>query len=121
MTRPSKSIKSAIVAAGENAAPIITLADIEGNIVSEYYFTAADGCVGAGVMAERHLCPQSLELLIFCVLVLRNGYTVTGVAACTVTDNVNYEIGRKVARQAAVEKVWPLICYERQQRMHESK
>lgn len=60
---------------------------------------------GAPVMPE-------LKLLTFCVLVLKNGFTVTGESACASPENFDAEIGRKIARQNAVQKVWPLMGYE---------
>jgi len=59
-------------------------------------------------------CPQfiSLDLLTFCVLVLRNGFTVTGESACASAENFDAELGRKIAHRQAVEKVWPLMGYE---------
>ncbi|MBN0315192.1 hypothetical protein JTM73_33600, partial [Pseudomonas aeruginosa] len=54
----------------------------------------------------------SLGLLTFCVLVLRNGFTVTGESACASPENFDAEIGRKIARQNAVTKIWPLMGYE---------
>ena len=97
--------------------PRITPADIEANIASAFYFTAAQGAekaardngsYAAGTPAEG----QALGLLTFCVLVLKNGFTVTGESACTSPENFNAEIGRKIARENAVEKVWPLMGYE---------
>jgi len=91
-------------------APRITPADIEANIVSSYYFTAADAVAynagGPTVTPEA-----SLSLLTFCVLTLRNGFTVTGESACVSPENFDAEIGRKIARQNAVEKIWPLMGY----------
>lgn len=52
-----------------------------------------------------------LGLLTFCVLVLRNGFTVTGDSACASPENFDAEIGRKIARQNAVAKIWPLLGY----------
>ncbi len=53
----------------------------------------------------------SLGLLTFCVLVLRNGFTVTGESACASPENFDAELGRKIARQNAVQKIWPLMGY----------
>ena len=53
-----------------------------------------------------------LRLLTFCVLVLRNGFTVTGESACASPENFDAEIGRNVARANAVQKIWPLMGYE---------
>ena len=102
-------------------APRVTPADIEANIVSEHYFTARDGRRGAvadGTYVGRER-PQfgeadlaALDLLTFCVLVLRNGFTVTGESACASPENFDAEVGRKIARQNAVQKIWPLMGYE---------
>ena len=89
-------------------APRITPDDIEANIASEHYFTAADALIGG----FHEGIPSSLNLLTFCVLVLRNGFTVTGESACASPDNFDPEIGRKIARQNAVAKIWPLMGYE---------
>jgi Phage protein (N4 Gp49/phage Sf6 gene 66) family len=116
-----------IKAAGADKAPRITPADIEANIASEHYFTAADGCAGAygaemypatddeigtTKVVEVIKIDPTLGLLTFCVLVLRNGFTVTGESACASPENFNAEIGRKIARENAVAKVWPLMGYE---------
>ena len=92
-------------------APRITPADIEANIASEHYFTADDGEWGASRHAHKPKHPQ-LSLLTFCVLVLRNGFTVTGESACASPENFDAEVGRKVARANAIGKVWPLMGYE---------
>ena len=102
--------------------PRITPADIEANIASEHYFTAADGQMGA--VAAGNDVPAfnpALSLLTFCVLVLRNGFTVTGESACASPENFDAEIGRKIARQNAVAKVWPLLGYELRTRLAEVK
>ena len=49
-----------------------------------------------------------LHLLTFCVLVLRNGFTVTGESACASPENFDAEVGRRIARENAINKVWPL-------------
>jgi len=113
-------IEQEIVAKGK-VAPRVTPADIEANIASEHYFTARDGRRGAlyeetYVGRERPVVDNSdllpLGLLTFCVLVLRNGFTVTGESACASPENFDAEIGRKIARQNAVQKIWPLMGYE---------
>lgn len=96
-------------------APRITPADIENNIADERYFTAMDGAIGAHgspVWKTEKFPHEALNLLTFCVLVLQNGFTVTGESACVSPENFNAEIGRKIARQNAVSKIWPLMGYE---------
>lgn len=98
-------------------APRVTPADIEANIASEHYFTGAQAA-WAGVResdpSEREFASINgpLSLLTFCVLVLRNGFTVTGESACASPENFDAELGRKIARQNAVAKIWPLMGYE---------
>lgn len=110
-----QTIEQEIQAKGLTA-PRITPADIEANIASEHYFTAADGAsrlsetsTDVGTNGFRPAC---LHLLTFCVLVLRNGFTVTGESACASPENFDAEIGRKIARSNAVQKIWPLMGYE---------
>ena len=61
--------------------------------------------------------PESLKLLTFCVLVLKNGFTVTGESACASPENFDAELGRKIARQNAVQKLWPLMGYALKERL----
>lgn len=97
----------------------VTPGDVQDNIVSEHYFTAEEGTYGAYRFAHdvhqgslpTDLSVASLRLLTFCVLVLRNGFTVTGESACASPENFDEEIGRKIARKNAEDKIWPLMGY----------
>lgn len=95
-------------------APRVTPQDIENTIVSCYFFTAEDGVLGEEMVNKRPnaVYERSLGLLTFCVLVLRNGFTVTGESACASPENFDAEIGKKIARQNATAKIWPLLGYE---------
>ena len=106
-------------------APRVTLAEIEGNITSEHYFTAADGMLGAyrnnndvyvGSM-PTDFNMTALPLLTFCVLVLNNGFTVAGESACASPENFDAELGRKIARKNAIDNVWPLMGYALKERL----
>ena len=112
-------IESEIIAKGKTAARV-TPADVQANIVSEHYFTALDGAVevARGKAVTDMPTAISLGLLTFCVLVLRNGFTVTGESACASPENFDAEIGRKIARQNAEEKIWPLMGYALKQELH---
>ena len=111
-----KDIEQEIQAKGKTA-PRVTPADIEANIVSEHYFTAADGERGAAKSQFGYANAHPLSLLTFCVLVLRNGFTVTGESACASPENFDAAIGQKIARENAVQKIWPLMGYELKQRL----
>jgi hypothetical protein len=105
------TIEQDIRAAGKTA-PQVTPAAIEENIVDEIYFTGQQGSFASG--GKNH---PSLKLLTFCVLVLRNGFTVTGESACASPENFDAEIGRKIARANAFTKVWPLMGYALKQQL----
>lgn len=111
-----------LIQAKGKTAPRVTPADLEAVIASEHYFTAAQGDAKAledGAFVNGSLngeamrpVPSALALLTFCVLVLRNGFTVTGESACASPENFDAEIGRKIARENAKQKLWPLLGYE---------
>jgi len=112
------AIEREIQAKGKTA-PRVTPADLQANISSEFFFTADDGIEGARARlgrydAVRHddrLAEPTTRTLTFCVLVLRNGFTVTGESACASPENFDPEIGRKIARANAEQKIWALMGY----------
>lgn len=119
-----QAIEQEIQAKGKTA-PRITPADLKDNIVGEYYFTAQEA-VQATLHKQDELTRMTgahgeLQLLSFCVLVLKNGFTVTGESACASPENFDEDIGRKIARQNAEQKIWPLMGYELKQRLHDAK
>jgi Phage protein (N4 Gp49/phage Sf6 gene 66) family len=123
------AIEREIVAKGLTA-PRVTPADIEANIAGESYFTASDGrrgAIEAGTYSgrerpqERDVDLLPLQLLTFCVLVLKNGFTVTGESACASPENFDAEIGCKIARANAVNKIWPLMGYELKERLYQAQ
>lgn len=87
-----KEIEKEIKDKGLNA-PRITPADIDACIKAEQYY------VFPGVT------------LTVCCLELHNGYTVTGESACASPENFNAELGRKIARGNARNKIWALEGY----------
>jgi hypothetical protein len=121
-----QTIEQEIQAKGLTA-PRVTPADIEANIASEHYFTAQHGVEGAMAALELHQWTRYtghdgvLRLLTFCVLVLKNGFTVTGESACASPENFDAELGRKIARQNAVQKMWPLMGYAMKEKLAEAQ
>ena len=106
-----QEIETEIQAKGLTAAPRITPDDVEANIAFEHYFVASQAPLPA------HDYPKSLDLLTFCVIVLKNGFTVTGENACVSPENHDPELGRKLARQKAIDKVWELMGYALKERL----
>lgn len=87
-----QAIEQEIQAKGLNA-PRLTPELIDATIKSEQYHVFEDTC------------------LTVCCLTLKNGYTVTGESACASPENFNTELGQKIARQNAREKIWALEGY----------
>ena len=83
-------------------APRLTPDDIEAAIVSESY----------------HVFPNTTFTV--CLLTLTNGYNVTGESACVSAENFNAEIGRKIARENARNKIWQLEGYLLRQKLHDA-
>jgi hypothetical protein len=52
-----------------------------------------------------------------CLLTLQNGYTVLGESACASPENYDAEIGRKIARKNAANKIWALEGYVLRQKL----
>lgn len=91
MSLESKDADAAAVAKTSNR---VSMADIEARIVGEEYMNC-------------ELIPH----LTIAVLKLDNGYAVIGQSAPADPENFNFELGKKFARQNAVEKIWPLEGY----------
>lgn len=82
-----------------------------------------------GLTAPR-LTPQDIEIavageeyavfsgrLTVCVLTLQNGFLVTGESSCVSAENFDAELGKKIARDNAKNKVWELEGYALRQRL----
>lgn len=130
-----KQIEQEIQDKGLNA-PRLTPDYIDSLIVSEHYFTAHEGTQGAELERRRNtdkpimVNPLSsyekstidpLKLLTFCVLILKNGFTVTGESACASPENFNEEIGKKIAYANAREKIWMLEGYLLKEKLYQAK
>lgn len=105
--------EQAIVQAGVDKAPRVTPFDIEEQIRSEFYFTAAEGVLGESLLGTAPAAWTNLDQVTICVLILRNGTKVIGVNEGPVSrENFSVEIGRQYARQKAVDQIWPMLGYE---------
>ena len=74
-------------------APRISVEHIDSVIVSEQY----------------HVFPNTT--LTICALTLKNGFIVTGESAAASAENFDKEIGRRIARDNARNKIWSLEGY----------
>lgn len=115
-------LEQQIKEAGADKAPRITKDQIKSKVVATHYFTALDGA-STQMRSEDTFSNHevnALSLLTFCVLVLENGFTVTGESACASPENFNQEIGRSIAYENAIDKVWLLEGYLLKQSLHET-
>jgi len=58
---------------------------------------------------DYHVFPGTT--LTVCCLKLRNGFAVTGESAAASPENFDVELGRKIARSKARDKIWALEGY----------
>ena len=71
------------------------------------------------IVGEDYLVFPGTTLTV-CCLKLANGFAVTGESACASPENFDAELGRKIARRQAVDKIWALEGYALRQRLHEA-
>lgn len=92
MSKDEQAIEAEIQAKGLNA-PRLSPVKIEAVIIGEDYYVFPG------------------TTLTVCCLKLRNGFTVTGESAPASPENFNVELGRKIARNNARDKIWALEGY----------
>lgn len=92
----------------------ITAQDLDNNISAVYTYNVGK------VLAQTNDIPVSehLYLLTMCVIVLNNGYTVTGQSACADPSNYNEDIGNRLAFEDAKKKIWALMGYHLKQEIY---
>ncbi|WP_313329456.1 Gp49 family protein [Comamonas sp.] len=102
-----------VIKAKASTAPRVTREDLEAEITHEHYFTAEQGARHPDAVNPRDYAniTSSLSRLTFCVLKLKNGFTVTGESACVSPENFDAKIGRDIARANAIEKMWLLLGF----------
>lgn len=82
-------------------APRITIDDIN-NSIKEETFT---------------VLPSGRTMI--CELTLRNGFTVRGESSCVSIENFDYDLGKKISKDDARNKIWVLEAYLLKERLFE--
>ena len=78
----------------------------------------APASLDAKIIGEMfHVFPGTT--LTVCCLVLENGFTVVGQSAAVSPGNFDAEIGQKIARADARDKIWQLEGYLLRERLYE--
>ena len=85
----------------ELTAPRVTFNRIEQVIVDEDYYVFPETTVTIALLK------------------LENGFTVTGESACVSSENFDVELGKKIARDNAKQKIWALEGYVLRQKLHQ--
>ena len=99
MSADEAAIEAELQRKGLNA-PRLSPADIDRAIVGEQY----------------HVFPGTT--LTVCCLTLRNGFQVVGESAAASPANFDEGVGRKIARERARDKIWPLEGYLLRDHLH---
>lgn len=89
-----------VQAKGLNKAPRLTPQDINSAITGEFYTILPD------------------HRTTVCCLILKNGFSVTGTSSVVSIQNFDVELGRKIARAKAIDKVWELEAYLLQDKIY---
>lgn len=76
----------------------------EGNIM------VTEKLVESKIVTEEYINFKNSTLTI-CRIVLTNGFEVIGTSACVIKANFSEDLGRKLARKKAVDKIWGLEGY----------
>lgn len=98
MASNEQEIEQEIQAKGLNA-PRLSPKQIDAVIVEEYYWRVPTTCTTV------------------CALVLQNGFTVIGNSSPVSQENFDEDLGKKIARDHAREKVWQLEGYLLRQKL----
>jgi hypothetical protein len=72
-------------------------------------------------IADEHYYVFPGTTMTVCALRLRNGYLVTGESAAASPENFNEELGRKIARDNARNKIWALEGYLLRERLSQAQ
>lgn len=101
MPNDEKAIEAEIQAKGLNA-PRLTPSLIDATILAEQFYVFPG------------------TTLTVCALTLKNGFQVIGESAAASPENFDAEIGKKIARDNARNKIWALEGYLLKQRLHDA-
>lgn len=109
----------------QSGEPYFTEEEVNAHVVTEGYFTALDALSKGAflkmpnvLLYETHdnepdyqFSTRALAGLTICVLVLKNGFTVTGTSICMDYDKFDALEGRKRARAQAITQLVPYLAF----------
>lgn len=101
-------------------APRVTPESIEARIVEERYFSGADGLEGSfeGMHTLTNGMSDAFRHVTFCAMMLDNGSKIVGINYGSVDPkNFDSQLGKKLARQKAIDQIWELEGYLMRERL----
>lgn len=105
--------------AARSTAPRVSVPSMEARIVEKYFFTVGQA-LDAISMSDSVPSPapdSPLHLLTLCVLVLDNGWVMTGKSAPASPENFDAEKGQTFSYEDAIRQLWPLEGYLLRERL----
>lgn len=81
--------------------------------------SVTEGHINNLVSSEEYITPGNAPTLTLCVLVLTNGFSVVGESACADPLKFDADLGRRLARENAMRKVWAFEGYLLRQKLHD--
>jgi hypothetical protein len=104
--------------AARSAHPRVTLESMRAKIIHEFYFVLGDALDLLDMSPATEADLTALDVYTVCVLVLDNGWVVTGHSAPASPDNFDKEKGRTFAYEKAIAQLWPLEGYLLRAKLH---
>lgn len=94
----------------------VTMADLEAQVKSQFFFTARDG-VYRNEMAGSDAA--ALSHVMICVLILHNGLKLVGVNTGSVDPrDYNADMAMKMARADAINQLWPMLGFQLKEQLY---
>lgn len=97
--------------------PRVTRGQMEAEITLKAFTTAYEAVPDEDHDLYDGLGLNALETMTICILVLRSGFTVVATAAPASPENFDFEIGKKIAYENAIQQLWPHFGFYLKQRM----
>lgn len=97
----------------------VTLEDIQAQIESEYFFTAAQAVEGNPDIGED---ADALSRVTFCTIILKNKFVVVGVNEGPADPSeFDPELGKQYARKHAIDQIWSYLGFALKDKLHSEK
>jgi hypothetical protein len=100
----------------------VTLEQVNGSIVGEWYFTGSEAVRGSdhfktseGNYLTDYVTtpvPEDLDRVTICLIRLFNGFIILGHSAPASKENFDPLIGKRLARERAIMQIWTLLGFD---------